>query len=140
MKYTKTLLDHFRNPRNVGVIKDADGVGKVTSPVCGDIMELYIKVKDERIVDVKFQTFGCAAAIASSSVLTELIKGKKIDEALEITNKRIVDTLGGLPEEKLHCSVLAEDGVRKAIEDYKSKQKTTPQSRFAPTGQADYRS
>jgi len=137
MKYTETLLEHFRNPRNVGVIEDADGVGRVTSPVCGDIMELYIKVKDERIVDVKFQTFGCAAAIASSSVLTELIKGKTINEALEITNKRIIDTLGGLPKEKVHCSVLAEDGVKKAIEDYKTKQRTTPQSRFAPTGQAD---
>jgi len=125
MKYTETLLEHFRNPRNVGVIEDADGVGRVTSPVCGDIMELYIKVKDERIVDVKFQTFGCAAAIASSSVLTELIKGKTINEALEITNKRIIDTLGGLPEEKIHCSVLAEDGVKKAIEDYKARQKTT---------------
>lgn len=125
MQYTKTLLEHFRNPKNVGVIEDADGVGRVTSPVCGDIMELYIKVKDERIVDVKFQTFGCAAAIASSSVLTELIKGKTINEALEITNKRIIDTLGGLPEEKIHCSVLAEDGVKKAIEDYKTRQKTT---------------
>jgi len=124
MKYTETLLEHFRNPRNVGIIEDADGVGRVTSPVCGDIMELYIKVKDERIVDVKFQTFGCAAAIASSSVLTELIKGKTINEALEITNKRIIDTLGGLPEEKVHCSVLAEDGVKKAIEDYKLRQKT----------------
>lgn len=125
MKYTERLLEHFRNPRNVGVIEDADGVGRVTSPVCGDIMGLYIKVKDEKIVDVKFQTFGCAAAIASSSVLTELIKGKTINETLEITNKRIIDTLGGLPEEKVHCSVLAEDGVKKAIEDYKLRQKTT---------------
>ena len=124
MQYTKTLLEHFRNPKNVGIIRDADGVGRVTSPVCGDIMELYIKVKDERIVDVKFQTFGCAAAIASSSVLTELIKGKTIKEALEITNKRIIDTLGGLPEEKVHCSVLAEDGVKKAIKDYKARVKT----------------
>ena len=126
MKYTERLLEHFRNPKNVGVIEDADGVGRVTSPVCGDIMELYIKVKDEKIVDVKFQTFGCAAAaIASSSVLTELIKRKTINETLEITNKRIIDTLGGLPEEKVHCSVLAEDGVKKAIEDYKLRQKTT---------------
>ncbi len=108
----------------MGIIRDADGVGRVTSPVCGDIMELYIKVKDERIVNVKFQTFGCAAAIASSSVLTELIKGKTIKEALEITNKRIIDTLGGLPEEKVHCSVLAEDGVKKAIKDYKARVKT----------------
>ncbi len=125
MEYSDKVLEHFRNPRNVGVIEDADGVGKVTSPVCGDIMELYIKVKDNRIVDVKFQTFGCAAAIASSSVLTELIKGKTIDEALNLTNDRIVKALDGLPDEKIHCSVLAEDGVKNAIEDYKLRQKTT---------------
>ena len=125
MEYSDKVLEHFRNPRNVGVIEDADGVGKVTSPVCGDIMELYIKVKDDRIVDVKFQTFGCAAAIASSSVLTELIKGKTIDEALSLTNDRIVKALDGLPDEKIHCSVLAEDGVKNAIEDYKLRQKTT---------------
>ncbi len=123
MQYSDTLLEHFRHPKNVGVIDDADGVGRVTSDVCGDIMELYIKVEDERIVDAKFQTFGCAAAIASSSILTEMIKGKKVTEALEITNKRIADALGGLPPEKLHCSVLAEDGVKNAILDYKKKRK-----------------
>lgn len=124
MQYTDTLLEHFRHPKNVGVIENPDGVGRVTSPICGDIMELYIKVKDGRIIDTKFQTFGCAAAIASSSVLTEMIKGKTLDEALKMTNKRIADALGGLPEEKVHCSVLAEDGVKKAIEDYKIRQKT----------------
>ena len=121
LDYTDKVLEHFRNPKNVGVMKNPDGVGKVTSPVCGDIMELYIKVKDEKIIDVKFQTFGCAAAVASSSVLTEMIKGKTIEEALEITNKRIIDALGGLPKEKLHCSILAEDGAKKAIEDYLRK-------------------
>ncbi len=121
MEYSEKVIEHFRNPRNVGVIKNPDGVGKVTSPVCGDIMELYIKVKNNKLVDVKFQTFGCAAAVASSSVLTEMIKGKSVKEALEITNKRIVEALGGLPEEKLHCSLLAEDGVKSAIEDYLKK-------------------
>lgn len=124
MKYSDKVIEHFKNPRNVGVIKDPDGVGKVTSPVCGDIMELYIKVKDNKIIDVKFQTFGCAAAIASSSVLSEMIKGKTINEALKITNERIADALGGLPKEKLHCSVLAEDGVKSAIEDYLKKLST----------------
>ncbi len=106
------------HPRNVGKIENPDGVGKITSPVCGDIMELYIKVKNDRIADVKFQTFGCAAAVASSSILTEMIKGKKVGEILKITNKRITEALGGLPKEKLHCSVLAEDAVKSAIEDY----------------------
>lgn len=123
IEYTDEVIEHFRHPRNVGVIEDADGVGKVTSPVCGDIMELYIKVKDDRIIDVKFQTFGCAAAVASSSVLTEIIKGTTIQEALSITNKRIIKALGGLPKEKIHCSVLAEDGVKSAIEDYLEKSK-----------------
>jgi len=123
IEYTDEVIEHFRHPRNVGVIEDADGVGKVTSPVCGDIMELYIKVKDDRIIDVKFQTFGCAAAVASSSVLTEIIKGTTIQEALSITNKRITKALGGLPKEKIHCSVLAEDGVKSAIEDYLEKSK-----------------
>ncbi|MDI6839679.1 MAG: Fe-S cluster assembly scaffold protein NifU [bacterium] len=120
-EYTKKVLEHFRNPRNVGVIENPDGVGKVTSPVCGDIMELYIKVKDDRIEDAKFQTFGCAAAVASSSILTEMIKGKTVEEALKITNERIAEALGGLPKEKVHCSVLAEDGVKSAIEDYQKK-------------------
>lgn len=124
MEYSEKVIEHFRNPRNVGVIENPDGVGKVTSPVCGDIMELYIKVEDDKIVDTKFRTFGCAAAVASSSVLTEMIKGKSIKEALEITNQKITETLGGLPEAKLHCSVLAEDGVKKAIEDYLNKKKS----------------
>ncbi len=124
MEYSEKVIEHFRNPKNVGTIKNPDGIGKVTSPVCGDIMELYIKVKNDKIIDVKFQTFGCAAAVASSSVLTEMIIGKSIKEALEITNQRIVEALGGLPEEKLHCSLLAEDGVKSAIQDYLSKKKS----------------
>ncbi|MCK4353120.1 Fe-S cluster assembly scaffold protein NifU [candidate division WOR-3 bacterium] len=123
LEYTDKVIEHFRNPRNVGVIENPDGIGKVTSPICGDIMELYIKVKDNIIVDAKFQTFGCAAAVASSSILTEIIIGKPVKEALKITNKRIVKALGGLPKEKLHCSVLAEDGVKSAIEDYLRKAK-----------------
>lgn len=125
MEYTEKVIEHFTNPRNVGVIENPDGVGKVTSPVCGDIMELYIKVEGDTITDAKFKTFGCAAAVASSSVLTEMIKGKSINEALEITNRRIIEALGGLPEAKLHCSVLAEDGVKKAIEDFLNKKSLT---------------
>ncbi len=128
MEYSEKVLEHFRNPKNVGTIKNPDGIGKVTSPVCGDIMELYIKVKNDKIIDVKFQTFGCAAAVASSSVLAEMIKGKTIKEALEITNQRIVEALGGLPEEKLHCSLLAEDGVKSAIQDYLKKSKKKSKS------------
>ncbi len=121
--YSEQVMDHFRNPRNVGAIEDADGVGKVGNPVCGDIMELTIKVKDGRIEDAKFRTFGCGAAIATSSMVTELVKGKTIDEALEISNKAVVEALGGLPPVKMHCSVLAEQALKSAIEDYRSKQK-----------------
>lgn len=116
--YTEKVMDHFRNPRNVGVIEDADGVGEVGNPVCGDIMKIYLKIKDNRIEDVKFETFGCGSAIASSSMATELIKGRSIDEVMELTNKAVVDALGGLPAHKLHCSVLAEEAIRAALKDY----------------------
>jgi nitrogen fixation NifU-like protein len=120
--YSEQVMDHFRNPRNVGAIENADGVGKVGNPVCGDIMELTIKVKDGRIEDAKFRTFGCGAAIATSSMVTELVKGKTIDQALEISNKAVAAALGGLPPVKMHCSVLAEQALRSAIEDYRKKQ------------------
>ena len=116
--YTDIVMDHFMHPRNVGEIADADGVGEVGNAKCGDIMKMYLKIKDDRIEDVKFETFGCGSAIASSSMATELIKGKTIDEALAVTNKQVVDALGGLPAHKLHCSVLAEEALRSAISDY----------------------
>jgi nitrogen fixation NifU-like protein len=121
--YSEKVMDHFRNPRNMGRMEDADGIGKVGNPVCGDVMWIYIKVKNNRIVDVSFETFGCAAAIATSSMATELIKGKTVEEALEITNKAVAEALGGLPPIKLHCSLLAEEGIKAAIEDYLSKKK-----------------
>ena len=116
--YTETVMDHFTHPRNVGEIPDADGVGEVGNAKCGDIMKMYLKIKDDRIEDVKFETFGCGSAIASSSMATELIKGKTIEEALAVTNKQVVDALGGLPAYKLHCSVLAEDSIKAAVKDY----------------------
>ncbi|MGD0276702.1 MAG: Fe-S cluster assembly scaffold protein NifU [Syntrophales bacterium] len=119
--YSEKVMDHFRNPRNVGEIENPDGVGRVGNPVCGDIMELYIKVKDDVIVDAKFKTFGCGAAIATSSMVTELIKNKTIEEASSISNRAVAEALGGLPPIKMHCSVLAEEALTKAIEDYKSK-------------------
>ena len=121
MEYSEKVLDHFTHPRNVGKIDDADGVGEVGNAKCGDIMKMYIKVKDGIITDVKFNTFGCASAIAASSLATELIKGKPLDYAMGVTNKQVVDELGGLPEHKIHCSVLAEEAIRAAIEDYRSK-------------------
>jgi len=111
-------MDHFMNPRNVGVIEDADGVGEVGNPACGDVMTFYIKVKENRIEDVKFQTFGCGAAIAVSSMVSELAKGKTVEEALKITNKDVAEALEGLPTQKLHCSNLGADALHKAIEDY----------------------
>jgi nitrogen fixation NifU-like protein len=119
--YSDKIMEHFLNPRNVGEIVDADGVGQVGNAKCGDIMKMYIKVHDNRIVDVKFKTFGCGAAIASSSMATEIIKGKTLDEAMELTNKAVAEALGGLPAVKMHCSVLAEEAIKGAIEDYKSK-------------------
>jgi nitrogen fixation NifU-like protein len=120
-QYSDKVMDHFMNPRNVGEIPDADGVGSVGNPVCGDIMKMYIKVKDNVIEDVKFKTFGCGAAIATSSMATELIKGKTIDEALRLTNAAVAEALGGLPKVKIHCSVLAEEAVQMAIDDYLKK-------------------
>lgn len=116
--YTETVMDHFTHPRNVGKIPDADGVGEVGNAKCGDIMKMYLKIKDDRIEDVKFETFGCGSAIASSSMATELIKGKTIEEALAVTNKQVVDALGGLPAYKLHCSVLAEESIKAAVKNY----------------------
>lgn len=121
--YSEKVMDHFENPRNVGVIEDASGVGTVGNPVCGDVMKIYLKIEDNIIKDVKFKTFGCASAIATSSMATELIKGKSVDEALNITNKAVAEALDGLPPVKMHCSVLAEEAVKAAIEDYKSKLK-----------------
>ena len=116
--YTDTVMDHFLHPRNVGEIADADGVGEVGNAKCGDIMKMYLKINGNVIEDVKFETFGCGSAIASSSMATELIKGKIIDEALAVTNKQVVDALGGLPAHKLHCSVLAEESIKSAVKDY----------------------
>jgi nitrogen fixation NifU-like protein len=121
--YTKKVMDHFRNPRNMGEIKDADGVGKVGNPTCGDVMAIYIKVKNDKIVDIKFKTFGCTAAIASSSIATELVKGKTLDEALKLTRDDVAKELGGLPAIKMHCSNLAADALREAIKDYREKNK-----------------
>ncbi len=116
--YTETVMDHFTHPRNVGEIPDADGVGEVGNAKCGDIMKMYLKIKDDRIEDAKFETFGCGSAIASSSMATELIKGKTIEEALAVTNKQVVDALDGLPAYKLHCSVLAEESIKAAVKNY----------------------
>ena len=123
--YTEKVMDHFEHPRNVGEIQDASGVGTVGNPKCGDIMRIFLKVNDETgvIEDVKFKTFGCGAAVATSSMATEMIKGKTIDEALELTNAAVVEALEGLPPQKIHCSVLAEEAVKAAIEGYKSKKK-----------------
>lgn len=121
--YTKKVLDHFRNPRNIGEIKDADGVGTVGNPICGDVMTIYIKVKNDRIEDIKFKTYGCAAAISSSSIATEMVKGKTLEEALKLTRDDVANELGGLPAYKMHCSNLAADALHKAIEDYRKKKK-----------------
>jgi nitrogen fixation NifU-like protein len=116
--YTEKVMEHFRNPRNVGEIEDADGVGQVGNPVCGDLMKITIKVDNDRISDIKFQTFGCGAAIATSSIVTELAKGLTIEEALKISRQSVAEALGGLPPQKMHCSNLAADGLRRAIVDY----------------------
>ncbi len=120
--YSDKVMDHFKNPRNVGEIKDADGVGTVGNPVCGDMMTMYIKVKDDRISDIKFKTYGCGAAIATSSMTTELALGKTVDEAEAITRQDVADALDGLPPVKMHCSNLASDALREAIKDYRKKQ------------------
>lgn len=121
MIYSEKVMEHFQNPRNVGVIKDADGKGQVGNPVCGDMMTFYIKVKDNRLADIKFQTFGCGAAIAVSSMISEMAMGKTLEEAKEISNKSVADELGGLPTNKLHCSNLGADALHKAIEDYEER-------------------
>lgn len=121
MAYSEKVMDHFMNPRNVGEIADADGVGQVGNAKCGDIMKIYLKIKDDVIEDVKFNTFGCGAAIATSSMATELIKGKKVDEAMDLSNRAVVEALDGLPPVKLHCSVLAEEAVQAALRDYFEK-------------------
>ena len=119
--YSKTVMEHFKNPKNVGEIKDADGIGKVGNPRCGDMMYVYIKVKDNRISDIKFKTFGCVAAIATTSIMTELAKGKTLEEAEKLSNKDVADALEGLPPLKMHCSNLAADALKKAIDDYRNK-------------------
>jgi len=121
--YGEKVMDHFRNPRNVGEIENPDGIGHVGNPVCGDIMELYIKIKNNIITDARFKTFGCGAAIATSSMVTERIKGNSIDEALKISNSAVAEALGGLPAVKMHCSVLAEEALKSAIDDYRARLK-----------------
>lgn len=120
-EYSKKVMEHFMNPKNVGILEDANGVGEVGNPRCGDIMRMYIKVEENIIKDIRFQTFGCGAAVATSSMVTEMVKGKTIEEALEITNKQVAEALDGLPPIKMHCSNLAESGIKAAIEDYKKK-------------------
>jgi nitrogen fixation NifU-like protein len=120
--YTEKVMDHFSNPRNVGEIEDADGVGEVGNATCGDIMKIFLKVEQNRIRDVKFKTFGCGAAIATSSMVTEMVKGKTLEEALEITNQAVAEALDGLPPQKMHCSNLAADALHRAIEDYRTRQ------------------
>ncbi len=122
LPYSEKVMDHFTNPRNVGEIPDADGVGKVGNPVCGDVMKMYLKIENGIIVDVKFKTFGCGAAVATSSMVTEMVKGKSIAEALTITNNAVAEALGGLPPKKMHCSVLAEEALRSALKDYYARQ------------------
>jgi nitrogen fixation NifU-like protein len=123
MPYSKKVMEHFMNPRNMGEIPNADGIGKVGNPVCGDLMTIYIKVENNVITDIKFKTFGCGAAIATSSMVTELVKGKTIEDALKITNKDVAEELDGLPPLKMHCSLLAEEGIKAAIEDYFNRKK-----------------
>ena len=133
MLYSEKVMDHFRNPRNLGKMDDADGIGEVGNAKCGDIMKMYIKVKDGIIEDVKFNTFGCGSAIASSSMATEMIKGKSIDDALELSNKAVVEALDGLPTHKIHCSVLAEEAVKAAVKDYYDKNAIAyDKEKFAP--------
>ena len=119
--YSEKVMEHFLNPQNVGVIEDADGVGEVGNAKCGDIMKMYLKIDNEVITDVKFETFGCASAIASSSMATELIKGQRVEDAMALTNKAVAEALDGLPDYKMHCSVLAEEAIRSALEDYQKK-------------------
>jgi nitrogen fixation NifU-like protein len=126
MLYSEKVMDHFSNPRNVGELADANGIGEVGNAKCGDIMKMYLKIKDNVIEDVKFKTFGCGAAVATSSIATEMIKGKSIDDALKLTNKAVIEALDGLPPAKIHCSVLAEQAVKSALSDYYTKQGIDP--------------
>jgi nitrogen fixation NifU-like protein len=119
--YSEKVMDHFSNPRNVGALDDANGIGQVGNSVCGDVMKIYLKIEDNVIQDVRFKTFGCGAAVATSSMATELVKGKTVEEALSLSNKAVAEALDGLPPEKLHCSILAEEGIKAAIEDYHQK-------------------
>ncbi|GAB6280740.1 MAG: Fe-S cluster assembly scaffold protein NifU [Thermovirga sp.] len=127
--YTEKVMELFMNPKNAGKMENPDGVGEVGNPRCGDIMKIYLRIRDDRIEDVSFETFGCASAIASSSMVTEMVKGLTIDEALAISNKDVVKALGGLPPQKIHCSLLAEEGIQAAIEDYRSKQKAKAEAK-----------
>jgi len=120
--YSEKVMDHFRNPRNVGVLEDANGIGEVGNAKCGDIMKMYLKIEDDIVKDVKFETFGCGSAIASSSMATELIKGKPVEEARQLTNKAVAEALDGLPDYKMHCSVLAQEAIEAALQDYESRQ------------------
>ena len=122
--YSEKVMDHFRNPRNVGVLEDANGIGTVGNAKCGDIMKIYLKIENDTIVDVKFETFGCGSAIASSSMATELIKGKPVSDALRLTNQAVTEALDGLPPHKIHCSVLAEEAIRAALDDYEQRRQT----------------
>ena len=127
--YSEKVMDHFRNPRNVGVIEDANGIGEVGNAKCGDIMKMYLKIEDDIVQDVKFETFGCGSAIASSSMATELIKGKPVSEAMQLTNKAVAEALDGLPAYKMHCSVLAEEAIQSALQDYEKRTgKTIPKA------------
>ncbi len=134
MNYSEKVMDHFANPRNMGEIENADGIGEVGNPKCGDIMKMYLKIEDGRIKDVKFKTFGCGAAVATSSMATELIKGKSIDEALKITNRAVMEALDGLPPVKIHCSVLAEQAIKAALADYYTKKGIDPTPIVGPIG------
>ncbi|MBR7142272.1 MAG: Fe-S cluster assembly scaffold protein NifU [Clostridia bacterium] len=134
MDYSEKVMDHFANPRNVGALENANGVGEVGNAKCGDIMKIYLDIRDGVIVDVKFKTFGCGAAVATSSMATEMIKGKRVEEALELTNKAVVDALDGLPPAKVHCSVLAEEAVKAAVADYYIRRGETPPEAAMPKG------
>lgn len=124
--YSEKVMDHFNNPRNMGVLEDANGIAQVGNPTCGDIMKIYVKIEDDIIKDISFKTFGCGAAVATSSMATEMVKGKTVKEALRLSNKAVVEALDGLPASKMHCSVLAEEGIKAAIEDYFKKQGIDP--------------
>jgi nitrogen fixation protein NifU and related proteins len=138
LPYSEKVMDHFMNPRNVGEIPDASGIGTVGNPICGDVMKMYLKIENNTIVDVKFKTFGCGAAVATSSMVTEMVKGKTIEEALKISNKAVAEALGGLPAIKMHCSVLAEEALRSALNDYYKKQGKEPPFKLSDHSHAEH--